>query len=200
VPVSPPRRSEADDTATRLLDAAAACISRVGVAKTTLDDVARSAGVARATLYRYYSGKPALLEALVARELETVRRRLAERAAAATDLTDTVVVLITAAAAEVQQHAALQFVLAHEPEVLLPHLTFDGCDHYLAAASEIAEPHLAPYLGAGAPRAGAWLARILASYLVSPSEHVEITDDESVRAFVSAFVLPGLLEQSRSAA
>ena len=47
-----------DGTAARLLDATVACIARVGVSKTTLDDVAREAGCSRATLYRYFPGKP----------------------------------------------------------------------------------------------------------------------------------------------
>ena len=35
----------------RLLDAAASCYARFGLAKTTAEDVAREAGVSRATLY-----------------------------------------------------------------------------------------------------------------------------------------------------
>ena len=62
--------------AARLLDAACTCIARVGVAKTTLDDVAREAGCSRATLYRYFPGKQQLLGALVAREAASLRRQL----------------------------------------------------------------------------------------------------------------------------
>jgi len=40
--------------AARVLDAALTCVGRVGLAKTTLDDVAREAGCARATVYRYF--------------------------------------------------------------------------------------------------------------------------------------------------
>ena len=49
----------------RILDAALACIARVGVGKTTLDDVAREAGCARATVYRCFPGRQALLRALL---------------------------------------------------------------------------------------------------------------------------------------
>ena len=51
----------APSTEQRLLEATLACLARHGIAKTTLDDVAREAGVARATLYRYFPGKQALL-------------------------------------------------------------------------------------------------------------------------------------------
>ena len=49
----PPRRRG------RIRDAALVCIGRFGLAKTTVDDIAREAGCSRATLYRYFDGKPA---------------------------------------------------------------------------------------------------------------------------------------------
>ena len=49
-----------------MLDAARTCVARVGIAKTTLDDVAREAGCARATVYRNFAGKQDLLQAMVA--------------------------------------------------------------------------------------------------------------------------------------
>jgi AcrR family transcriptional regulator len=41
----------------RAVRATLACVARHGLAKTTFDDVAREAGCARATLYRYFGGK-----------------------------------------------------------------------------------------------------------------------------------------------
>ena len=57
----------ATDVRDRILDATLTCLGRVGLTKTTLDDVAREAGCARATLYRYFPGKQPLVNALVAR-------------------------------------------------------------------------------------------------------------------------------------
>src|SRR3954451_22796301 len=62
--------------AVRILDAALTCIGRVGLAKTTLDDVAREAGCARGTLYRYFPGKPLLVGAIVAREAQRISSTL----------------------------------------------------------------------------------------------------------------------------
>ena len=48
----------------RIVDATTRCIARWGVAKTTLDDVAREASCSRATVYRLFpGGKDAVLEA-----------------------------------------------------------------------------------------------------------------------------------------
>ncbi len=48
----------------RILAAAARCLDRAGVAKTTLSDVAAEVGVTRQTVYRYYPSLADLLSAL----------------------------------------------------------------------------------------------------------------------------------------
>ena len=54
----------------RLVAAMLECIGRWGVAKTTADDIARAAGVSRATLYRAFpGGKDVAFEALLRHEL-----------------------------------------------------------------------------------------------------------------------------------
>jgi AraC-like DNA-binding protein len=40
----------------RIIDATLACLARHGTAKTTVDDIARQAGVSRATVYRAFPG------------------------------------------------------------------------------------------------------------------------------------------------
>ena len=60
-----------DELRSRILDAADACISRYGVQKTTIDDVAKKARVARATLYKYVpGGRDELVLAVLLREAE----------------------------------------------------------------------------------------------------------------------------------
>ena len=45
-----------DPLETRVVDAMLECIGRWGLGKTTADDVARTAGISRATLYRTFPG------------------------------------------------------------------------------------------------------------------------------------------------
>lgn len=182
-----------DGTAARLLDAATACFARVGVSKTTLDDVAREAGLARATLYRYFPGKPAVVGALVARETVVLTAVLEAASADADSLDDAVVAVVLAAAAWLALHPALSFVMTAEPDVLLPHLAFDGADRVLAAGAGIVAPSLARFLDpADSDRAGEWLARMILSYVVTPTDSVDLTDPTSVRRLVGDFVVPGL--------
>lgn len=181
-----------DGTAARLLDAAIACIARVGVSKTTLDDVAREAGCARATLYRYFPGKPALLGALVGREAASLEAALRVAAADTESLEDAVVAVVTSAAGWLAAQPALQFVIMAEPEVLLPHLAFDGADRVLRAGARVIAPSLTRFVGADdAERAGEWLTRMILSYVSSPAESVDLLDPTSVRRLVADFVVPG---------
>jgi len=175
-----------------VLDAALACIARVGLSKTTLDDVAREVGCARATVYRLFPGKTPLLVTLVERETRRFAAQLVEQGRNATTLGDAVVSVVTHAARALTEHPALVFVAAYEPEVLLPHLTFDGEDRFLASCAELVFPAFTAFLSTEeAMRLTEWLARITLSYVCCPSERVDLFDASSVRALADDFVLPG---------
>ncbi len=59
----------------RLVDAAEACVDRFGLAKTTLEDIAREAAVSRATVYRYFANRDELMLAVLLRDLERSQER-----------------------------------------------------------------------------------------------------------------------------
>jgi AcrR family transcriptional regulator len=180
--------------AVRVLDAALSCIGRVGLAKTTLDDVAREAGCARATVYRYFPGKQQLMCALVEREVAAFRQELLAAAHGAESLGEAVTTIITTAAGALLGHPALTSVAAYEPEVLLPYLAFERESAVLGAAAQLVAPAFAPFLPIDrATRLAEWVARITLSYLCCPSEHLDVNDALQVRALVDDFVLPGYL-------
>ena len=154
----------------RLADAALRLVARYGLAKLTLDDVAREAGCSRATLYRYYPGKQALLAAVVATETARLRAGLDEAMGEVTTLEEALSAASGFGARELAGHAALQFLLAHEPGSVLPHLCFAGADRLLALMSEAVAPHLGRFLPTlAARRVGEWLARIVLSYGRTPA-------------------------------
>jgi AcrR family transcriptional regulator len=55
-----------------VLDAAASCYLRFGVAKTTAADIARTVGVSRATLYRRFGSHEAIFLAVLTRESQAM--------------------------------------------------------------------------------------------------------------------------------
>jgi len=175
-----------------VLDAAVACIARVGLTKTTLDDVARTSGCARATVYRHFPGKQPLFAALFRREAGRLVADLVARGRAAESLSDAVVAVVTTGAHGLQAHPALAFVVAHEPDVLLPYLAFERESAFLGASAELIAPAFTTFLPeSSATRLAEWLTRITQSFLCSPSEHFDVLDPVQVRALVDDFVLPG---------
>ncbi len=68
-----------------VLDAAAACYLRFGVDKTTAVDIAKAAGISRATLYRRYGSHEAIFLAVLTRESEAMMRDSDEHLAGITD-------------------------------------------------------------------------------------------------------------------
>lgn len=61
-------RSKREERAERILDAAAELITRWGYSKTTIDDIAKKAGVAKGTIYLHWKTREDLFQALMERE------------------------------------------------------------------------------------------------------------------------------------
>lgn len=177
----------------RVIAAALRCYAQYGVSKTTIEDVAAEAGCSRATLYRYFPGKQALLTAVVDTELRRFAAQIDDAAAGADALEDLAVAVLACAGREFASNDALRHVLAVEPEVVLPHFAFDRGNRVLAVASMMLTPHLSRFLRPDvAARTGEWLGRLAFTYFLTPSDHVSLDDEASVRRLVRAFVMPGL--------
>ncbi|MBE0689783.1 MAG: TetR/AcrR family transcriptional regulator [Anaerolineae bacterium] len=63
----------------RILDAAFALITHYGYDKTTVDEIAREAGISKGAIYLHFKSKEALFEALIMRESESLSEQLMER-------------------------------------------------------------------------------------------------------------------------
>jgi AcrR family transcriptional regulator len=188
----------ADDrssTRVRIVDATLRCLARQGVAKTTLDDIAREATFSRATVYRTFpGGKEAILEAVVDTEVARLFSSLAVVMGEATDLEDVLVAGMVDAATRLSTHSAVAFLLLHEPGLIMPHLTFADMDRILLVAGDFAAPFFGRWLEPDqASRAAEWAVRIVLAYMADPSPDTDLTNPEDTRALVRTFVLPGIL-------
>ena len=81
----------------RARTAVLACIGRFGLAKTTIDDIAREAGCSRATLYRYFDGKPEIVGSAVAAEHARIAGVVVDAGRAAPTFADAVVAVVSSA-------------------------------------------------------------------------------------------------------
>jgi len=177
----------------RAREAVLTCIGRFGLAKTTIDDIAREAGCSRATLYRYFDGKPEIVRSAVVAEHERVAGVVVAAGRAASTFGDAVVAAVVAGARELRGHDALQFLLAHEPEAVIGHLAFGPGDRLLIAVGDAIAPAFDRWLTPDdAIRAGEWLARVVRSYVLMPHPPIDFTDPTAARVFLEQFVIPGL--------
>src|SRR5690242_4145498 len=112
------REHPTDELGARVLDATITCLARFGVAKTTIDDVAREAGCSRATVYRYFGNRNALVVAAVDREIAALTATVRAAGRGADTLEDAIVAMFVSAARWITAHDALQRALDLEPEVI----------------------------------------------------------------------------------
>jgi AcrR family transcriptional regulator len=178
----------------RIVDATLGCLARHGTSKTTIDDIAREAGVSRATVYRVFpGGKDEVLAAVVDTEMARLFSGLGVCMGEADDLSDVLVAGIVAAFTRITGHPALNYVVAHEPEVVLGHLAFDESNRLLATATRFISPFLIRWMDREeAARVAEWAARIVLSYCINPSADMDLTDPRRARHLIETFVLPGI--------
>ena len=186
--------SSTPEVTAKVVDGALRAIARFGLTKLTVDDVAREAGISRATLYRYFPGRGAVLAKVVQAETERLQQGLDEALGETTTLAEALAAVAGFGARVFADHEALQHLLATEPGTVLPHLCFTGADSLLGIAADRIAPHLCRFMGPlEARRTGEWLARIVLSYGLAPPPGPAET---AVLSVVREFVVPAAEERA----
>jgi AcrR family transcriptional regulator len=183
------------DTRQRIIEATYACVARWGLAKTTVEDAARQAGVSRATVYRYFpGGREELLHDVVSWEFVAFFLRLYEEVQGAASLEAVMERGIAFAHRSIAEHEVLQRVMQTEPETLLPTLTLES-NRIREAIAEFLLPYLLEHgLAEGVdPRQAAdFLARMVLSYMASPGRW-DLDDAGQVSRLVREELLAGVV-------
>jgi AcrR family transcriptional regulator len=189
-------RGESAEGDQRVIEAALTCFARWGIAKTTSEDIAREAGISRATVYRAFpGGKAAILQAVGTREIG----RLMAAVVTATRQEDTLAGVLTqgivVACRELRTHPALSYLLEHEPEAVLPFLAFDRLGPALALARDGCATTVARFVPLDtAEELVEWATRMALSLTFSPGR-VDATRPETVAAMVERLLLPGVADE-----
>lgn len=192
-PVPGDEGSPTGDRRSALLDAAVRRFVAVGITKTTMEDIAREAGAGKATLYRHFRNKQAVVEALVERENRRFERTLREAAEAADTPTAAVEAAFVAALGFLRAHPMLNKSLAEEPDVLLPYLTLRTgpvAHSTIRLLGELIET--GQQAGVFRPMRVDWMAetlfRLLMSFFSLPLMTVDVDDPDEVRAYTRELV------------
>lgn len=193
-------RDEQAETVDRIAEAALREFAEVGLRRTSVEDIARRAGLSRGTVYRNVGGRDELLRLVLAREAERAMRGIDEALGGETDPAATVELGFAFLVRFVREHPVFDRLLRNEPETVLPSVTVDG-GPFLAFYRELIAERLRRLERAGriAPvdleRAADATARLAVSLVLTPSSVVDADDPEAVAAFAREVLLPMLRPQ-----
>jgi AcrR family transcriptional regulator len=185
----------ADNIRQRIVEATYACVARRGMAKTTVEDVAREAGLSRATVYRAFpGGREELINATVSWAVFDFFAKLYDRIQGANSLEEVMERGIMFAHRSILDHEVLQRVMQTEPDRLLPTLTVES-NRIRGGIADV----LAPYLvdrglatGVDLGDAADFLARMVLSHISAPGRW-DLEDPEQVALLVRFELLAGVV-------
>lgn len=120
--VTAPLRTK-PETPDRILDAAFQRVGEVGLSRTTVEDVARGAGLTRQTIYRYFPSKDQMILALVLREQDQLLDGIREAFRLTASLDQALFESALFCLRWTREHPLLDRLLATDADTLLPYLT-----------------------------------------------------------------------------
>lgn len=188
-----------DEITSRILRATLEQAELLGMRRSTMEDVARRSGVGRATLYRRFPTKAALMDAVVLSEVRRYLDGSARARAQATTLEDRLVYSTVFAVTFLREHTLLKKLLRTEPETILPSLTVDaGAIIDFATEQSVAnlrtELHGKRRTTAAQERHLRTVAelhtRLTLSFIVTPHTSINLATIDDTRAYVRRYLLP----------
>jgi AcrR family transcriptional regulator len=191
------KNADANEARERILDAASRCFDRIGVAKTTMADVASEAKVTRTTLYRYFESRDAVIVGVMLRETHYFRERLLEALCGIDDVGEFLVEGILFCLREAPNRPLYIYPFGGEASNLVGNL-FLSSEQLFEIGIELLRPLFEPAREKGLLREGIelstlieWTSRITLSYLTTPSPRIE--DEAAMRQLLQRLLLPAVM-------
>lgn|SRR5690606_21993343 len=182
--------ADADDLDTRILDAALAEFETYGLRRVSVEDVAKRAGVARTTIYRRFTNKEQLLQAVILRECRRFLTAIAEATENLASPEDAVVEGFVVGLQSARTHPLMTRVLESEPEAVIPQLSMNGGAVMLAARDILADRlrRARPGDAEDHNTVAEVLLRLAVSLLIVPGGGLALDDEEEIRAFARDYL------------
>ncbi|MFG1740034.1 TetR/AcrR family transcriptional regulator [Micromonospora chalcea] len=189
---------ETDEVATRILDAAYEQFCRMGIRRSTMEDVARRAGVSRITAYRRFATKDRLVEQVVRREFRRYFDQFLLDIQRAETVGDRVVLGFVSALGAIRRNPLIGGLMSVEPDVLIPSMISDG-GRTLATVQRFVAGQLRREQRAGTISGAVdvevvaeLMTRLSCSFLLTPSHVIDLDDDDALREMARRFLVPML--------
>lgn len=130
---------EIDPRRTRILDAALEEFEQAGITRARMEAIAKRAGIGRATLYRTFDDKDAVVAAVLARKVDESLAMLDEVMRRHDRVEDRMVEGFVTMLRSFREDVLLQRLLAVEPESVTPWLTVNGAPMIRVASDYLAK-------------------------------------------------------------
>ncbi|MER6176426.1 helix-turn-helix domain-containing protein [Streptosporangium sp. NPDC001681] len=189
---------DTDETRARILDAAYEQFCRMGIRRSTMEDVARRAGVSRITVYRRFATKDALVEHVVRREFRRYFDQFLIDIEQARTAADRAVLGFVSSLRAIRRNPLIGGLITAEPDLVVPSMISDG-GRTLATVRQFVAGQLRHEQRAGnvssdldTDLVAELMVRISASFLAIPSQIIDLDDDEQLAAVARQFLVPML--------
>lgn len=191
-----PATTNEDSIESRILDAALVQFEQVGVKKTTIEDIARQAGVDRVTVYRRIGSRDDVVQAVVQREVAAFLAELAAIPERHDNLADLVADIFVTVVTRWRSHGLVNRMLVLEPERLILKLTTEGANVFAlsvattASALQNAVDRGLVTNGSEVPARAEVLCRIVHSLLLAPHSGLKLDTEAELAAFARTYLVP----------
>src|SRR5689334_3172915 len=170
----------------------------MGIRRSTMEDVARRAGVSRITAYRRFANKDTLVELVVRREFRRYFDQFLVDIQQARTVADRVELGFVSALQAIRRNPLIGGLMSAEPEILVPSMISDG-GRTLATVQRFVAGQLRREQHAGhisdrvdVELVAELMTRLSASFLVTPSHVVDLDDDDQLRTVARRYLVPML--------
>ncbi|MFI8774136.1 TetR/AcrR family transcriptional regulator [Gordonia sp. NPDC062954] len=187
-----------DPTRARLLDAAFDQFCRMGIQRSSMDEVARRAGLSRVTIYRKFDTKDALVEQVILREFRRYFLRFLADIGEADTAEERVVFGFVSSLRSILGNPLIGGLIETEPTLLAGSIGADD-GRMLAAVRQFLAQQLRKEQSAGNIAAdldteltAEMMVRFSNSFLTVPSQLVDVHDDEQLAAIARRYLVPML--------
>jgi len=189
-----------DATKAKLVVAAAKQVELFGIQRTTMEDVAKRAGVSRVTVYRHFPGRDELIGAVLLHEVERFLTSLGAHLDGLRTDEERIVEGFVFTVVTLREHALLRRLVEGEPELFLPQLTTGAgplIDYartlivaWAADRTDLQRDELAILAEVG--------VRLALSFVITPSAALELDDEDGLRQVVRRALGPVLTSRRRA--
>ncbi|MBA3808889.1 MAG: TetR/AcrR family transcriptional regulator [Solirubrobacterales bacterium] len=186
-----------------VLDAALAQFEEIGIRRSTIEDIARRAGIDRVTVYRRVGSKDDVIQAVLVREA----RRLIDQVSAATaplpTLEQRIATAFAATVIHIRRNALFNRMVALDGDTFLPRITTQASPLLamgIAAAVGLLEQAQSDGLldPVSDPQGiSELLIRLVHSFVLTPDGAVKRHDRAALEAFASAHLTPLVMGHAR---